>query len=78
MPRKPRGRPASGIVKIGVEIQLPHDVIGWINEQTYDPRIGKPAVGARSELVERLLRQEMARQRQGEASTEDPNLSLDV
>ena len=60
--RRGRGRPASSVVKITIELQLPHDVVFWLNGQTYDVRTGKPRYGARSELIERLCREEMRSQ----------------
>ena len=60
MPRR-RGRPQKPEVLIRVELHLPHDIVGWLNQQTFDFKTGRAKYGARAELIERLIRQEMAK-----------------
>jgi hypothetical protein len=56
------GRRRKPLPHIGIELSLPLDVVSWLNQRFYDPRIGKPTVGARALLIERLLREEMRRE----------------
>lgn len=57
MTRRQRGRPSSGIVTMKVELNLPHDLVMWLNAHFYNPRTGKARYGERTKLVERLLRE---------------------
>ena len=74
MTRRARGRPPQDISKIRIELQLPLDVVSWLNQQTYDTFTGRARYGARADIVERLLREEMARKRNEQ--TRDANLEF--
>lgn len=57
-----RGRPPSAIRKDDIHASIDQDVALFWRLQNVDPLTGKTKVGALSELINRLLREEMNRQ----------------
>lgn len=50
MPRKRNIVPSTAI-----DVQVPSHILRAVDDRLFDPRLGKPAYGARSDLIARLL-----------------------
>lgn len=63
----PRGRKAHIDPPVNVMVSLPTSLNAKVELLLYDPILQKPRYGARSDLIEQLLREWVAKQQQGAA-----------